>query len=157
MLEGHGSSNRLAPASSQQRRARRKLHRLAMEHFACWWKEYKDKDCPARDALAHWATTQDRRIKLADLLWQQGYRHGDHVLVYDPAFDAFREQILTRFDNEAPLLMDTHLAAQWAQGDGARVKPESRTQRKSQPDLSSHEISWLDRLDLDGLDTKFFE
>lgn len=115
--------------SLRERWDRKKLERKGAKEIrvrlAYHWRNYKKLTAPQREALDNYITTQNRKITLTDLLWEQGYRHGDHVLMYDPMFGNFKQIIVTMYDAEG------------------RVKPEDRTKRKSQPDLTRHETSWL--------------
>ncbi|HFB06839.1 MAG TPA: hypothetical protein ENJ92_00160 [Chloroflexi bacterium] len=83
-------------------------------------------------------TAHRRKIDQAALLWERGYRHGDHVLVYDAPLGLFREEVLTKFYDE-PALMPPDMAVKFEEAQGTRVKPEDRSQSKSQPTLASHE------------------
>jgi hypothetical protein len=129
----------------KQGKARKRLKESARPFFALWWEQYKDIDCPERDALTNYMTAQRRGVEQADLLWEIGYRHGDHVLVYDPC-GLFKEEVITKFYDE-PSLMPPDMAAKFEATQGAQVKPEDRTQRKSQPDFTSQETNLSDLLD----------
>ena len=121
---------------------RRKIEKMKRIRFVYWWVRYKDKDCPARAALMDFITAEEKQIKLGDLLWERGYRHGDHVLVYSPISGAFYEEVVTKFggisSGEAPFLMAPDMVVGYEETQGNRVKPEDRTQRKFQPNLSSY-------------------
>lgn len=125
----------------QQKRALRFLGKLTKKYFAYWWEQYKDKDCPQRDALRHYLMAEERHVKLSDFLWQQGYRHGDHVLVFDRD-GAFRHQVLTKF-YEYTSLMPADMYEKFEEAQGTQVRPEDRTKVKSQPDFSAHETGML--------------
>jgi hypothetical protein len=129
----------------QQQKAKSKLKKSAKPFFEFWWRKYKDIDCPERDVLINYNTAQHGGIKQAELLWGQGYRHGDHILAYDPC-GLFTEEVMTKFYDE-PLLMPPDMAAKFEEAQGISVKPEDRTRRKSQPDFTSHETSLSDLID----------
>jgi len=126
----------------RRKRAFRVSNKLARTHFSYWWKHYQDKDCPERDALGHYLMAEERHIGIGDLLWEQGYRHGDHVLVFEPTDGAFQQKVMTRF-YESPLLMPSDMAAKFEATQGTRVKPGDRTQLRSQPDFNAHETGSL--------------
>jgi hypothetical protein len=122
----------------QQRKAQRDVNKAAEVVFPYSWNRYKDTDCPERDALVNYFVAQRRRIEQATLLWEQGYRHGDHVLVYDAPLGLFTEEVVTKFYDE-PTLMPPDMATKFEEAQGTRVRPEDRSQRRFQPDLASHE------------------
>lgn len=124
----------------QQKRAQRRLKKRERVFFGYSWNQYKDIDCPERDALMNYLTAQRRRVEQAIFLWEQGYRHGDHVLSFEAAGGLFEGQVLTKFYDE-PSLMPPDMAAKFEETQGTRVRPEDRTQHRFQPDLSSHETS----------------
>lgn len=125
----------------QQKKARRFLNKLTKKYYSYWWEQYKDKDCPERDALRNYLLAEERHIKISDLLWEQGYRHGDHVLVF--ATDgAFRHQVLTKF-YEYTLLMSIDMYNKFEEAQGNQVKPEDRTELKTQPGFSAHETGMV--------------
>ncbi len=98
--------------------------------------EYKDKDCPERDALQQFHMAGERHMALADYLWQEGYRHGDHIMEY--RWDgSFKEKVLTKYTDVGRFLHSPSDFQIWEYAH--QVKPEDRTQRKSQPDYSAHE------------------
>jgi hypothetical protein len=127
--------------------ATRFVKKAIKRNFAYWWEKYKDKDCIEKDALMNYLETERRRIKLVDLLWEQGFRHGDHVLTYEPAMGSFHEEVVARFagsiGGESTHLMSPDALLDIENMQGTIIKPEYRTQRKSQPNLSSHETSML--------------
>lgn len=150
----------------QQKKGERVLNKLARMYFTFWWNKYKDVDCPEREALTIYMIVQSRKVEnrnekakksstkneggvvhqmavgLANLLWERGYRHGDHVLVYEPFDGSFREKVVTKFYDE-PSLMPPDIAAKFEEAQGTHVKSVDRTQRKSQPEFTSHETGWL--------------
>jgi hypothetical protein len=112
--------------------------------MATAWDMYKDNDCPERDALRQSQVAGEKRKGLAEYLWDQGYRHGDHVLEY--RYDgSFRATVLTMFPSmgSSPFLMARDKFAECERNLGNMVKPEHRTQRESQPDLSANEHSMM--------------
>ena len=127
-------------------KARRITNQARKRNFAHWWEKYKEKDCIEKDALMNYLETERRRIALVDLFWEHGFRHGDHVLEYWPEMGCFKEQVVTRFSGiggESTCLMALDSFVELENEHGDSVKPEHRTQRKSQPNLSSHETSML--------------
>lgn len=150
----------------QQRKGERILNKLARTYFTFWWNKYKDINCPEREALAVYMIVQSRKVEnrnhkvkkpsaeneggivyqmavgQSNLLWERGYRHGDHVLLYEPFDGSFRENVITKFYDQ-PSLMPPDMAAKFEEVQGTLVKPEDRTQRKSQLAFTSHETSWL--------------
>jgi len=103
--------------------------------------QYRDKDCIERDALVNRLTAREKGVTRCDILWEQGYRHGDHVLVY-ASTSGFAERVLTRFHGKLELTFPFNVN-ELEEALGYSVKPEDRTQRKSQPDLSSHVTGML--------------
>lgn len=91
----------------------------------------------------NYVETERRRIKLGDLLWEKGFRHGDHVLEYWPEMGCFKERVVTRFAGQPTWLEPCDMAAKLEKAQGYTIKPEDRTERNSQPDLGSHETSML--------------
>lgn len=132
--------------SLRQRWDRKRLERQPTKEIrvklAYHWQRYDELDAPQRQALDDYITTQERKIKLEDLLWEKGYRHGDHVLVYGPIDGAFKQRVVTKFDGEPPSVLLT--PSELPKWEYARlVKPEDRTQLNIQPDLTCHETGWL--------------
>jgi hypothetical protein len=118
-------------------RNKRLFHRQMKENFAGNWNEYKDKECPERDALRAHLKAAAKHMDLAHFLWGQGYRHGDHVLEYRLGDGAFREKVLTKFEDVVLSLFLPGDLPKWEYAH--KVKAEDRTQRKSQPEYSAHE------------------
>lgn len=131
--------------SLRQRWGRKRLERQLTKEIrvrlAYHWQHYDELDAPQQQALDDYITTQERKIKLEDFLWEKGYRHGDHVLVYG-VDGAFKQRVVTKFDGEPlSVLLTPSELPKWEYAH--HVRPEDRTQRKSQPDLTCHETSWL--------------
>ncbi len=124
-----------------RKRLERQLTKEIRVKLAYHWQHYDELDAPQRQALDDYITTEEREIKLEDLLWEQGYRHGDHVLVYEPTFGAFKDKVLTKFNDVGRSLMHPDMAAKFE--EARAVKPEDKTQRRSQPDLTCYETGWL--------------
>jgi hypothetical protein len=121
-------------------------------YFRYWWYQcHKDKDF-RRDALIYayicgmpndiYHDSSGYDSKLAELLWKRGYRHGDHVLIYEPASGAFKERVMTAI-YETPSLMPPDMAMKFEEAQGGKVKDSNRTRRKSQPVLSALESGTL--------------
>jgi hypothetical protein len=124
-----------------RKRLERRLTKEIRVRLAYHWQRYIELDALQRQALDDYITIQERKIKLEDLLWEKGYRHGDYVLVYEPVDGAFKMRVMTKFDFR--FLMLPNMVAGYEEVQGNRVRPEERTQRKSQPDLTCHETGWL--------------
>lgn len=123
-------------------RLERKVTKGIRARLAYYWRNYEKLTAPQRQALDDYITTQHMKIALEDLLWEKGYRHGDHVLIYDAIFGSFRQRAIAKFDDEAAhVLFTPEELPGWE--DGRHVQPGDRTKRKSQPDLTRHETSWL--------------
>jgi hypothetical protein len=132
--------------SLRQHWARWKLERQLTKEIrvrlAYHWRRYDELHNPQRQALDDYITTQERKIKLGDLLWEKGYRHGDHVLVYDAPLGLFKEEVLTKFYGE-PAFMPPDMAVKFEETQGTRVEPEDRTQLNIQPDLTCYATGLL--------------
>ena len=137
------------------------------ENFKYMWNKYKGVDSPERDALINYVTAKHRieeRIKRgwelpaesrhgigwemvveqANLFWENGYRHGDHVLVYNPFDGSLKEEVVSRYSGSIQLLSPKAAADfESVPSQAAKVEIGDRTKRTSQPDLSSHESGWI--------------
>jgi len=126
----------------KRKRLEKQLTKEIRVRLAYHWQHYDKLDTFQRQALDDYITTQERKIRIEDLLWEQGYRHGDHVLVYKPNDGSFTQKVLTKFEDEGMFVGIT--PGELPKWEHSRnVKPEDRTKRESQPDLASHETSWL--------------
>lgn len=132
--------------SLQQRWDRKRLEKQLTKEIrvrlAYYWQHYGELDAPQWQALEDYITTQERKIKLENLLWEKGCRHGDHVLVYGAIDGAFKQKVVTKFDGESPsVILTPSELPKWEYT--RRVRPEDRTRLNTQPDLTCYETGWL--------------
>jgi len=130
----------------KQRLDRKKLEKQLTKEIrvrlAYHWDHYDKLDVPQLKALEDYITTQERKMKLVDLLWEEEYRHGDHILIYNAIDGAFKQKVLTKFDGEPPsVILTPGQLPEWEYAH--HVKPEDRTQLNTQPDFTSYETGWL--------------
>lgn len=130
----------------KQRLERKKLEKQLTKQvrvrLAYHWDHYDKLDAPQLQALEDYITTQENKIGLVDLLWENGRRHGDHVLIYNAMDGSFKQKVLTKFDGELhSVLLSPAELHKWE--CTRRVKPEDRTLLNTQPDLSCYETGWL--------------